>query len=101
MTYTTAPQPERASLSIPDKRHCDTVSNSCSGPCMSTSTQSDCCMGLSHPFGDITCHRRQQGLSCILETHAFLLLILSLAPPVPQLQPHLPQACRSHAVSGC
>ena len=33
MTYTTAPQPESASLSIPDSKHCDTVSNSCSGPC--------------------------------------------------------------------
>ena len=36
MIYTTAPQPERASLSMPDKRHCDTVSNSCSGSCSST-----------------------------------------------------------------
>ena len=40
MTYTTAPHPDRASLSMPDKRHCDTVSNSCSGPCNSTSFQS-------------------------------------------------------------
>lgn len=33
MTKTTAPQPDSASRSLPDCRHCDTVSNSSSASC--------------------------------------------------------------------